>query len=164
LPAVYLSLGSNLGDRLGYLKQAIEKIEELDKISIKKISSVYETDPVGYENQLRFLNLVLQAQTSLDPHPLLEQFLSIEEQMSRKRGEKWGPRNIDVDILLYDDLIVNSDQLTIPHPRMHLRRFVLVPLAQIASQLLHPLLGKNVRELLESCQDNSGVKLFAKKL
>jgi 2-amino-4-hydroxy-6-hydroxymethyldihydropteridine diphosphokinase len=164
MATVYLSLGSNLGDRVQNLKEAIKRIESSDKISIKKISSVYETEPVGYENQPRFLNLALQAETILDPQPLLEQLLSIEEQMGRKRGEKWGPRNIDVDILLYDDLVMESDQLIIPHPRMHQRRFVLVPLAQIAPKLLHPLLKKNVRELLENCEDNSEVKLFAEKL
>jgi 2-amino-4-hydroxy-6-hydroxymethyldihydropteridine diphosphokinase len=164
MATVYLSLGSNLGDRVQNLKEAIKRIERSDKISIKKISSVYETDPVGYENQPRFLNSVLQAETSLDPHPLFEHLLTIEDEMGRKRGEKWGPRNIDVDILFYDDLIVDSGQLTIPHPRMHQRKFVLVPLAQIAQKLLHPLLKKNVTELLESCEDNSRVKLFAEKL
>ena len=164
MPSVYLSLGSNLGDRVKNLKEAIKRMEESGKVSIKKISSVYETEPVGYENQPRFLNLVLQTQTSLDPHPLLEQLLSIEEQMGRKREGKWGPRNIDIDILFYDDLMVNSVELTIPHPRMHERRFILVPLAQIAPKLLHPFLKKNVTELLESCEDNSEVKLFAEKL
>lgn len=164
MATVYLSLGSNLGDRVQNLKEAIKRIERSDKISIKKISSVYETDPVGYENQPWFLNLVLQVDTSLAPCPLLEQLLSIEEQMGRKRGEKWGSRNIDVDVLFYDDLIVDSDDLTIPHPRMHERRFVLVPLAQIAPRLFHPFLKKNVRELLENGEDNSRVKLYAEKL
>jgi 2-amino-4-hydroxy-6-hydroxymethyldihydropteridine diphosphokinase len=164
LATVYLSLGSNLGDRLQYLKEAIQRIEAPDRISIKKISPMYETAPVGYKNRPQFLNLVLKVNTSLKPLPLLECLLTIEEKMGRKRSGKWGPRNIDVDILLYDDLIVNSDQLTIPHPRMHERRFVLVPLAQIAPKLLHPLLKKNVSKLLESCEDNSKVRLSAEKI
>jgi 2-amino-4-hydroxy-6-hydroxymethyldihydropteridine diphosphokinase len=164
LSTVYLSLGSNLGDRLQYLKKAIRKIKESDKISIKKISSVYETEPVVCENQPQFLNLVLEAQTSLAPLPLLERLLSIEKEMGRKREEKWGPRNVDVDILLYADQIVKSDRLAIPHPRMHQRKFVLVPLAQIAPQTLHPLLKKNVKEILESCDDDSAVNIFMEKI
>jgi len=164
LAIAYLSLGSNLGDRLQYLKKAIKEIEESDKISIKKISSVYETKPVGCENQPQFLNLVLEVQTSLGPLPLLERLLAIEKEMGRKREEKWGSRNVDVDILLYADLIVNSDRLAIPHPRMHQRKFVLVPLAQIAPQTLHPLLKKNVKEILEGCDDNSVVNIFIEKI
>lgn len=164
MATVYLSLGSNLGNRIQNLKLGIKKIGAADKISILMISSVYETDPVGYKNQSQFLNLVLKVSTSLNPLPLLERLLAIEEKMGRKRSEKWGSRNIDIDILLYDDLIVNSDRLTIPHPRMHERRFVLVPLAQIAPKLLHPLLKKTVSKLLESCEDNSKVRFSAEKI
>ena len=160
----YVCLGSNLGDRLQYLKRAIKKIEESDKISIKKISSVYESEPMGYENQRWFLNLVLEVKTSLDPFLLLEHLLTIEEQMGRKREKKCGPRNIDIDLLLYHNRIVGSDRLAIPHPRMHQRRFVLIPLAQIAPRLLHPVLKKSVDELLESCEDKSAVRLYSEKI
>ena len=137
---------------------------EEGRISIKKVSSVYETEPVGYENQGWFLNLALEAQTSFDPFSLLEHLLAIEDQMGREREEKWGPRNIDLDLLLYDNRIVESERLTIPHPRMHQRKFVLIPLAQIAPQLLHPVLKKNVLELLENCEDKSVVKLYSEKI
>jgi len=164
LATAYLSLGSNSGDRLQFLKGAIKKIEESAKISIKKVSSVYETEPVGHKEQGRFLNLVLQVQTSLDPLPLLEHLLAIEDQMGRERKAKWGPRNIDVDLLLYDNQLVHSDRLIIPHPQMHKRRFVLIPLAEIAPQLLHPLLKKSAPQLLEGCKDKSMVRLYSEKI
>ena len=164
MATVYVSLGSNLGDRLQYLKGAIGRIEEAEKISIKKLSSVYETQPVGYENQGWFLNLVLEVETSLDPLSLLDHLLSIEDQLGRKREEKWGPRSIDVDILLYNNQVVDSERLTIPHPRMHKRKFVLILLAQIAPQLLHPLLKKSMSELIENCEDKSVVKLYSEKI
>jgi 2-amino-4-hydroxy-6-hydroxymethyldihydropteridine diphosphokinase len=153
-----------VGERPQFLKEAIEKIAESDKISIRRVSSVYESQPVGYENQGWFLNLVVEVQTSFEPVPLLEHLLSVEEQMGRKRGKKWGPRNIDLDMLFYENHIIDSDRLTVPHPRMHQRRFVLEPLAQIAPEFLHPLLGKSVRELLESCEDESVVRLYSEKV
>ena len=163
MATAYLSLGSNVSNRLRYLKGAIRKIKESHEIAVRKVSSVYETQPVGYENQGWFLNLVLEAETTFDPFPLLERLLAIEGQMGRKREEKWGPRKIDIDILLYDNRIVNSYRLTIPHPRMHQRRFVLIPLTQIAPKLLHPLLKKSLEELLESCEDKSIIKLYPEK-
>lgn len=164
MTTAYLSLGSNSGDRLQHLKGAIRNIEKSEKISIEKISSVYETQPVGFENQRWFLNLTLEVQTSFEPLPLLEYLLAIEDQMGRKREERWGPRNIDADILFYDDRIMDSDRLTIPHPRMHQRRFILMPLAQIAPQLLHPALKKSAGELLEGCEDKSTVILYSEKI
>lgn len=164
MPTAFLSLGSNLGDRLANLKRAIEKIEEPSQIMVTKVSPVYETEPVGRENQGWFLNLVLQVETSLEPFALLERLSSIEDQMGRKREKRWGSRNIDLDILLYDTRMVDSERLTIPHPRMHERRFVLVPLAQIAPKLLHPRLKKNIEELLVCCRDGSGVRSYPEKV
>ena len=164
MPTAFLSLGSNLGDRLANLKRAIEKIEEPSQIMVTKVSPVYETEPVGRENQGWFLNLVLQVETSLEPFALLERLSSIEDQMGRKREKRWGSRNIDLDILLYDTRMVDSERLTIPHPRMHERRFVLVPLAQIAPKLLHPRLEKNIEELLARCEDESEVRPHPEKL
>jgi len=158
LPTVFLSLGSNSGKRLENLERATDKIGQSDQIKVIKVSPVYETAPVGVKGQEWFLNLALEIQTSLGPFALLERLLSVEDGMGRTREKKWGPRNIDLDILLYDDRTVDSDRLTIPHPRMHERRFVLVPLAQIAPELLHPRLQKSVEELLAGCRDKSEVR------
>ena len=164
MPTVFLSLGSNLGKRLENLRRAIDKIGGSDQIKVIKASPVYETEPVGVKSQEWFLNLALEVQTSLEPSALLERLLSIEDQMGRKREERWGPRSVDLDILLYDNRIVDSDRLTIPHPRMHERRFVLLPLAQIAPRFSHPRLKKSVEELLASCEDRSAVRLYQKKV
>jgi 2-amino-4-hydroxy-6-hydroxymethyldihydropteridine diphosphokinase len=164
LAQVYLSLGSNLGDRLRYLKKAIKAIEESGSAVIRKISPLYETEPVGNPDQPPFLNLVILIETDLKPFHLLECLLDIEQRLGRERNEKWGPRTIDVDILFYDERIINSDRLTLPHPRMHQRRFVLVPLTQINPNLLHPLLKKSMEDLLRLCPDQSKVKLSAEKL
>jgi 2-amino-4-hydroxy-6-hydroxymethyldihydropteridine diphosphokinase len=153
-----------LGDRLANLKRAIEKLEEPSQIMVTKVSPVYETEPVGRENQGWFLNLVLQVETSLEPFALLERLSSIEDQMGRKREKRWGSRNVDLDILLYDNRMVVSERLTIPHPRIHERRFVLVPLAQIAPKLRHPRLKKNIEELLARCEDESEVRPHPEKL
>lgn len=164
MATAYLSFGSNLGDRLQFLKEAIRKTGGSEKVSVEKVSPIYETQPVGYEDQRWFLNLVVGIQTSLEPVPLLQFLLSIEDQMGRKREREWGRRNIDLDILLYDERVVDSAQLTIPHPRMHERRFVLTPLAQIAPGLLHPLLKKKVEELVKSCEDKSVVRLYSETI
>ena len=158
MSTAYISIGSNLGDRLGYVKEAIRKLEQSKDIEICRASSVYETEPVGHEDQPCFLNVALELRTNLEPLSLLEHLLGIENQMGRKREQRWGPRNIDLDLLLYDDVVLNSDKLTLPHPRMHQRRFVLVPLAEIAPKVVLPSLKKTVERLLkELCVDsNSG--------
>jgi 2-amino-4-hydroxy-6-hydroxymethyldihydropteridine diphosphokinase len=155
LSTAYISIGSNLGDRLGYIREAIGRLEQSHEIEICQASSVYETEPVGRKEQPRFLNMVLQLRTSLDPLNLLEHLLGIEDQMGRKRDQAWGPRNIDLDLLLYDDVVINSDGLTLPHPRMHQRGFVLVPLAEIAPKVVHPLLKKSAERLLGELSTDS---------
>lgn len=160
----YLSLGSNLGDRLLNLKMAVLEMEKSDSVSMLEFSPVYQTEPVGKEDQPWFLNSIALIETSFRPPPLLDYLLGIEKAMDRQRREKWGPRNIDLDILLFDDLIIDSDRLAIPHPQMHKRRFVLLPLVRMNPNLLHPLLKKTVEELLMECEDSSRVELFAKKI
>lgn len=164
MPTVYLSLGSNSGDRLRFLKEAIKKIDAAEEVSVEKISPVHETEPKGTRNRGWFLNLAIQVHTSLDPFSLLECLSGIEDGMGRTREEKWGPREIDIDILLYDDRTLSSDRLTIPHPRMHQRKFVLLPLEQIAPRLIHPLLKKSVGELIKSCEDDSVMRPYSEKM
>ncbi len=129
----YLSLGSNMGDRLGHLKAATHALAQSENIEVIKVSSVYETDPWGYEDQRPFYNAVIRIRTTLSPMELLRLCQTIEHQQHRVRQVRWGPRTLDIDILMYGDRAVNSLELTIPHPRMEERDFVLVPLAEITS-------------------------------
>ncbi len=144
--AVYLGLGSNLGDRRLNLTQALQRLGQA--VRIEAISPIYETPPWGVTDQPRFLNLVLRGVTRLAPHPLLAFVKQIEQQMGRQPAQRFGPRLIDIDILFYAQQTITSDTLTTPHPRLHERAFVLAPLADIEPQLLHPVLGISVAQLL----------------
>lgn len=127
----YLSLGSNMGDRLEMLKQAVRLLVEQTGVDVLKISSLYETDPVGFTEQDTFLNMVVYLQTDLSALELLEVCQDIERKLDRKRKIRWGPRTIDLDILLYNHDYIKTERLIIPHPRMHERAFVLVPLLEL---------------------------------
>lgn len=129
---VFLGLGSNVGDRENQLKEAIRLLDEQSGIKVVKVSSFYETEPVGYVDQPDFLNLCVEIQTELSPKAVLERGLAIEQQLHRVRKERWGPRTLDIDILLYGDQVIEEQDLTIPHPRMTERAFVLIPLQEIA--------------------------------
>jgi 2-amino-4-hydroxy-6-hydroxymethyldihydropteridine diphosphokinase len=144
---IYLSLGSNIGDRLGSLQTAVDKLHRVD-LQVTRVSSVYQTAPVEMLNQPDFLNIVVEAQTSLFPMRLLNRALAIERDMGRKRVVAKGPRVIDIDILLHGVSVVRTSRLQIPHPRMQKRRFVLEPLAELAGELRHPVTGQTIRELL----------------
>ena len=146
---VYLALGSNLGNRFENLKEAISSLSP--QMTVKSKSHVYETLPWGYEDQPKFLNQVLKTETYLQPEPLLKHIKRLEIALGRKASFQNGPRLIDIDILFYDDLILNTPLLTIPHPRLHERGFVLLPLMDLAPDLIHPLTKKSVREMLAFC-------------
>lgn len=154
----WIALGSNIAPRETYLQQAIQMLSEYEEIKLNQVSTVYETEPVGYENQDQFLNLVAEVETSLDPMELLRICQKIEQDLGRKRIIRWGPRTVDLDILLYSTENMNVEELILPHPRMHERAFVLVPLAEIAPKLL--LKDKRVQEWLDTlpAQDVQGVR------
>jgi len=153
----YLALGTNLGDRLANLRAAIEALPP--SIVLRQSSSVYETPPWGVEDQPPFLNMAVNCATNLEPEPLLKYLKQLEVQLGRLHSFRWGPRLIDLDILFYDDLILNTGQLIIPHPRLHERAFVLVPLAEIAPDLIHPVLKKSVKELAGDV-NTKGIELW----
>lgn len=157
---VFLSLGSNIEDREGYLIDALKNISSISDVSLENISSIYETEPVGYTNQERFLNMVAQISTSLGAKELLAELLRIEKLLKRERAIRWGPRTMDIDILVYDDLRVDTPQLTIPHPRMFERAFVLTPLMEIYEG--RELLGINIRDALDKCSDRDGIRIYKK--
>jgi 2-amino-4-hydroxy-6-hydroxymethyldihydropteridine diphosphokinase len=157
----FLSLGSNLGNRERSLERAVQLLRQ-SGIEITKVSSIYSTEPVDFKNQGWFLNQVVLAETQLRPADLLAECLRVEQVLGRQRIVRKGPRSLDVDILLYEDWVVQEAELTIPHPRLHLRRFVLVPLVEIEPQLIHPAFREPITSLLEHCQDPAQVVLFNK--
>ncbi len=144
----YLGLGSNLGDRMANMQDALNHLGKSNGLRITGVSPVYETAPVGGPEQPDYLNAVAEIETSLDVHGLLNICLTVEAKMGRKRNEHRGARNIDIDILLFGEEQIETDRLSVPHPRMHERAFVLMPLADVAPQAVHPLTGKTVKELL----------------
>jgi 2-amino-4-hydroxy-6-hydroxymethyldihydropteridine diphosphokinase len=154
---VFIALGSNLNDRLKNLQEAVSHL--LPSVSPVACSPVYETEPWGYLDQPRFLNQVIQATTFLSPEQLLVYLKNIELQMGRQQTIKLGPRLIDLDILFYDNLVLELPGLSIPHPHLDKRAFVLVPLADLAPNKIHPVLGFTVAELLDRI-DRQGIELF----
>jgi 2-amino-4-hydroxy-6-hydroxymethyldihydropteridine diphosphokinase len=154
---IYLALGSNLGDRIANLRAAISALPPA--VHVSKESPVYETLPWGFTDQPAFLNMVLKGETALEPVELLQRLKNLETRLGRQPSVRWGPRLIDVDLLFYADLVLDIHGLVIPHPHLHERAFVLVPLADLAPDLVHPIFCKPVSELLRMV-DSSGVKRY----
>ena len=157
---VYIALGTNVGEREDNLLQALRLLPE-SGVHIRRVSSIYETEPVDYLDQPWFLNCVAEAETEVDPHALLRTLRSIESQLGSKKAFAKGPRKIDLDILLYDSVTIDTPYLQIPHPGMLVRRFVLTPLAELAPTLKHPSWNGTAAELLALTSDNSVVRPFS---
>lgn len=147
MSVAYIGIGSNVGKRKENCYRALTLLKQ-QCINITKMSSFHETEPWGYENQPLFLNMVIEAETELGPRELLKTLQKIEKTLGREKFFKWGPRAIDLDILLFDNMTVQGNDLMIPHPLMHIREFVLKPLCEIAPALRHPVLKASVQELL----------------
>lgn len=176
----YLLLGSNMGDKVSFLHKAVERLQQLS-INPAVVSSIYESEPWGFNSKEWFLNQAVKIETDLDPQTLLDKILEIEKNLGRKRNPRgewnvgsnagsnvgsdtgsegdlgYSSRTIDIDILLYEDLVINTADLKVPHPRMHLRRFVLMPLCEIAPDQIHPVLNQKISGLLEKCEDSAKV-------
>lgn len=163
---VYLSLGSNLGDRLGYLQQATSLIGALDDVNIVATSSFYESEPWQMSSENWFVNAIIQITTSLSPEDLLAECKRIEAQLGRKRtlAKGYTDRTIDIDILFYDNLIMNNEYLTLPHRFFHKRAFLLVPMLEIAQDFVHPLFNKTVTELYEELENPEMVMLYGTRI
>lgn len=160
---VFLSLGSNIGDRLSNIQQAVSALSMNKSITIVKTSSFYETEPWGYKNQNWFINAAAAIDTKLSPIELLNTINLIENQLGRNRENetRWGERTIDIDILMYENEVINiENKLIIPHPRMHERAFVLVPMLEVKSDLVHPVLNKTISELYDELENPEGVFLY----
>lgn len=159
----YLALGSNMGDRELYLKNALISLSNNSSIKIVNISSIYETDPIGYADQNEFLNMVIQVKTDLTAFELLEVTQTIEKKLERKNDVKWGPRTLDLDILLYNHENIETEQLIVPHPRMFERSFVLIPFFELNSNAVNPTTQVPVSVIIEQLSDKKGVRIWKQK-
>ncbi len=154
----YIGIGSNLGDKVYYCEKAISEILKIDRHKLLAKSSFFKTEPIGYTSQDWFVNGVIEIETDLEPSGLLQTLKAIEEQLGRRKTFRWGPRAIDLDILFFDDLHIQTEELTVPHPHIQDRKFVLIPLAEINRKFIHPLLKKTIQELLDNLKEDQKVE------
>jgi 2-amino-4-hydroxy-6-hydroxymethyldihydropteridine diphosphokinase len=161
IATAYVGLGSNLNDREDNIRRALRRLNGHDHVQVVKMSSLYETEPVGVVDQPSFLNAVARLSTELEPAALLEVLKSVERSLGRRKTFRWGPRKIDLDLLLYDDVIVNRPHLIVPHPELARRAFVLVPLAEIAPGAVEPRSGRRVDQLLRALESHDGVRPYS---
>jgi 2-amino-4-hydroxy-6-hydroxymethyldihydropteridine diphosphokinase len=154
---VYLALGSNIGDRIRNLNDAVDQLAKTEGIEVINVSKIYETEPVGYLKQDKFLNMVILIGTDRKPLELLVELQKIEKELKRTREIHWGPRTIDIDILLYNEMEINLPELSIPHPRMNERAFVLIPLKDVIED---ERMKEKIDLLINHCTDRNGIKLF----
>lgn len=162
--SVFLGLGSNVGERQKFLNQAVAEMKKIADTSIIWASSIYETEPCGNTEQAKFLNAALEIETPLQPPELLRVTKEIERRLGRVATVKWGPREIDIDVLLYDGLVYDDETLIVPHPEIEKRKFVLVPLKEIAPDVVHPINGMTVEEMANACRDTGRVVKTAHRI
>lgn len=156
----YIGIGSNMGDRLGYIQQSVTMLSSFDGIDVLETSGFYETEPYGFKEQNWFVNAIIKIKTTLLPIDLLHACQSVEEKLGRVRGKKWGPRTIDLDILFYDNLVVSSDILTIPHPGMKDRAYCIVPMLELDENFVHPVLKKTMLQIHSDLESVDEVFLY----
>ena len=155
---VFVGVGSNLGDREFLIRKAVESMRDLPRTLVVRVSSLYDTDPVGEVDQPAFLNAAVWLETTLEPRELLWQLLLIEKRMGRVRSQRWGPRPIDLDLLFYGEESVDEPDLTIPHPEAHRRAFVLLPLLELDPDFVHPATGETIRKMIKRLPPNPPVR------
>jgi 2-amino-4-hydroxy-6-hydroxymethyldihydropteridine diphosphokinase len=159
---VFIGLGSNLGDRERFIRQAVEEIARMPETRLVRVSSLYDSEPVGVQDQPVFLNAVGIFETELEPRELLWHLQLVERRLGRVRAKRWGPRTVDLDILLYGDLVIEQEDLVVPHPELENRAFVLIPLFELDPELVHPGTGQKIREHLKATRARGSVRYKGK--
>lgn len=156
----YIGIGSNIGDKVGHCERAILEILKVDQHKLLAKSSFFKTQPIGYKDQDWFINGVIKIETDLRPHELLRDLKAIELKLGRKETFHWGPRLIDLDLLFFDHEEIKTEELCVPHPHLHERQFVLIPLAEIDQDFIHPVFKMTIQQLLDNLQEDQGVEKF----